>query len=275
MRLEFKLFLIMMPTLLLCNLLAYNLSEHTNIPHILIYLVFIVLVSITMILFFRKNLSRRISSLNAASPSSSYSLDESWKLLQAIDSNSINSHRLLLEICNLTSDSIITLDTELNITHANTQATNTLGTNLISTPIEKVISNADFLNTLKLAKHNLEALQINFSLKPSNKSYTAHIKPYLYKCTIDCFIIVIRNISKDEDIESRIQEFKASINHEIKTPITAILSASETIMQDDFSPEATKEFVPIIHKQAKKLVMVAKEINTLWATNVKKSNKAT
>ncbi len=272
MRLEFKIFLIITPILLLCNLLAYDLSEHTSIPHTLIYAIFIVLVSLILILLLRNRLNAKIQSLNSTPQGPIHSLDQAWELLQNMDSSSSNAYKLISEVSDMTSDSIIILDNKLlNIIGANTSARTILGKNITKSGITNVISDTAFLEALKLAQNKAYETKATFFLPSKNKSYLAVIKPHIWQGEIDRFIIVIRDVSKDLALESRIQEFKTNLNHELKTPITAILSASETIIQDDFSVEATKEFVPMIHKQAKKLVTVAKELNYLWTKRTSKT----
>lgn len=271
MRLEFKSFLILILTLFISNMIAQDISESTNVPHVLIYFVLTVLLSAVLIMWFTKYLSGKLRRLNNAPSTLMYSLDEAWKLVENIDTHLSSNEKLISEVKELVSDNIIVLDTQLKVTDANAVAFSNFGKNIVGLDVEDIINDSGFLGALKLAELNASELRTNFVLPSNNKTYKAIIKPHLWHGELNRFIIAMHDVSKDLELEDRIQEFNINLSHEIRTPITAILTASETIIQDDFAKEVSEEFVPIIHKQSQKLVRLTKEMNKLWVSNISKS----
>ncbi len=268
---EFRWSMILISLLLFCNLLSQSISIYLDISQTLSYFVLIVLVNCILILMLKIYLNKNVIKLNNFSNTSIYSVDEVWKLVRGIDAELSDKEKLIDGIKNLVSDNIILLDDQKKVIDANAEAINNFGKNIIGIDIEDIIKDSGFLGALKLAELNVSELGTNFILPANGKTYRAVIKPHLWHGELNKFIIVMHDVSKDLELEDRIQEFNRNLSHEIKTPITAILTASETIIQDDFIKSVAKEFVPIIHKQSLKLVKLTKEMNKLWVTNVSKS----
>jgi two-component system sensor histidine kinase VicK len=72
------------------------------------------------------------------------------------------------------------------------------------------------------------------------------------------FIIVIDNISEEVSLESKQNEFLANVSHELKTPITTIMSYSETMLLDieDNEPvknNSQKEYLEIIIQESMRM----------------------
>lgn len=256
--------------LLLSNKLAYDLSESTDTSYVLIHSILIISVSAILVLLLNKYLSIKLRKLNNAPSTPVHTLDEAWSLVRNIDTHLSSKEKLIAEITELVSDNIIILNPQLKIIDSNPEANSNFGKDIIGMDIEDAINDSGFLGALKLSELNVSELKTNFVM-PNNKTYKAIIKPHLWHGVLKRFIIVIHDVSKDLELEDRIQEFNRNLNHEIRTPITAILTASETIIQDEFAKEVSEEFVPIIHKQSQKLVKLTKEMNKLWASNVSKT----
>jgi len=268
MKLELKIFLLLTSVLLLSNMLGEYLVVNSGMPSILVYFIVVVMLSGFLVLLINRFMIGAIAKIsgNFNERSLNGSLSHIIKIHESVNKGA----KFVDSLGDLVSDSIIVMDKEHKIVKANANAMGCLGKNIIGCNVESVISDSGFLGALKLAELNESELRINFTATPKNKAYKAVIKPYLWEGEVECFLIVMHDITNDLQLEERIQEFNINLSHEIKTPITAILSASETIIQDDFAREVSKEFVPIIHNQSRKLAKLVKDMDKLWENNVSK-----
>jgi len=259
MKLELKIFLLLTSVLLLSNMLGEYLVVNSGMPSILVYFIVVVMLSGFLVLLINRFMIGAIAKIsgNFNERSLNGSLSHIIKIHESVNKGA----KFVDSLGDLVSDSIIVMDKEHKIVKANANAMGCLGKNIIGCNVESVISDSGFLGALKLAELNESELRINFTATPKNKAYKAVIKPYLWEGEVECFLIVMHDITNDLQLEERIQEFNINLSHEIKTPITAILSASETIIQDDFAREVSKEFVPIIHNQSRKLAKLVKDMD--------------
>ena len=66
-------------------------------------------------------------------------------------------------------------------------------------------------------------------------------------------LFVMRDVSYAKKNESLRREFVAGVSHELKTPITAIKMAAETLEFTPDDPEAAKRFIAIIEREAERM----------------------
>jgi PAS domain S-box-containing protein len=66
-------------------------------------------------------------------------------------------------------------------------------------------------------------------------------------------LIVIQDLSEDRRLEVRQQRFLANAAHELKTPITTILGASDLLLAGDEDPEVRRRFLKHIFTEARRM----------------------
>jgi len=67
-------------------------------------------------------------------------------------------------------------------------------------------------------------------------------------------LIVINDVTKLTELEEMRKNFAANVSHELKTPLTVIKGAVETLLDDESaSPETSKKFLKIIRKHCDRL----------------------
>ncbi|MDF3047045.1 MAG: histidine kinase [Candidatus Midichloriaceae bacterium] len=268
MKLELKIFLLLASVLLLSNVLGEYLILHSGMPNFLVYFVVVILFSGFLVLLINRYMIRVIAKV--VNNFDERSLNGSVSYIARMHESINKSTKFIDSLGSLISDSIVIIDKDHKVVKANLNAVGFLGKDIVGRTIESVISDSGFLGALKLAELNTTELRVNLTATPKNKAYKVIIKPYLWEGEVECFLIVMQDITNDLELEERIQEFNINLSHEIKTPITAILSASETIIQDDFAKEVSKEFVPIIHSQSQKLAKLVRDMDKLWENNASK-----
>ncbi|WP_303720735.1 ATP-binding protein [Malonomonas rubra] len=73
-------------------------------------------------------------------------------------------------------------------------------------------------------------------------------------------LIVLHDLTRLRQLESVRRDFVANVSHELKTPITAIRGAVETLIDDDSSDPATQRFLEIIFKQNNRLNALVEDL---------------
>jgi two-component system sensor histidine kinase VicK len=56
-------------------------------------------------------------------------------------------------------------------------------------------------------------------------------------------IVVIQDVTEQEELELMRKEFVANVSHELKTPITSIRGYSETLLENEMDRETEKNFM--------------------------------
>jgi len=73
-------------------------------------------------------------------------------------------------------------------------------------------------------------------------------------------LVIGRDIRRRKQMEREILDFISRISHDLRTPLTAIVSSSEILLNYDEDPEIRREFLGIIHRQAEHLATMIDEI---------------
>lgn len=76
-------------------------------------------------------------------------------------------------------------------------------------------------------------------------------------------MVVIQDITKQENIENSRREFVANVSHELKTPITTIKTYIETMMENDLDRDTEKGFLEIVNKESDRMSRLISDLLTL------------
>jgi len=72
-------------------------------------------------------------------------------------------------------------------------------------------------------------------------------------------------VSADATAQVELQEFIAGLSHQLKTPLTAIIGLTETLLKKDLAPSTQSRFLEKIGDQARRLSSVLDDLLTLSA----------
>ncbi len=72
--------------------------------------------------------------------------------------------------------------------------------------------------------------------------------------------LFIHNITEEENAQAIRRQFSANVSHELKTPLTSIMGASELISNGLVKPEDVKKFASNIHTEATRLLTLVQDI---------------
>jgi PAS domain S-box-containing protein len=75
-------------------------------------------------------------------------------------------------------------------------------------------------------------------------------------------VYAFRDLTVERGLEQAKSEFIATISHELRTPMTAVLGAAKTLLRDDIelSPERRRELLEMIGAQGTRLTQITEEI---------------
>ncbi|MGM0379882.1 MAG: ATP-binding protein [Bacillota bacterium] len=73
-------------------------------------------------------------------------------------------------------------------------------------------------------------------------------------------VFVLRDITKREELDRMRKEFVANVSHELKTPLTSIMSYSETLINDDYPKDLRKKFLGVINNEADRMTRLVRDL---------------
>ncbi len=113
----------------------------------------------------------------------------------------------------------------------------------------------------------VDRIEISNELESDKNFYSVHVVPVELSSGLKV-VASIQNITNTKELE-RLQkinrmknDFVASVSHELKTPLSAILAYSETILDsvDDLDPETLKQFVGTIKNEGEHLQSIVSDM---------------
>jgi two-component system sensor histidine kinase VicK len=79
--------------------------------------------------------------------------------------------------------------------------------------------------------------------------------------SITGIIVVIQDVTEQENLEKMRKEFVANVSHELKTPITSIRGYSETLLEDkEIDKETSSKFLEVINKEAERMARLVSDL---------------
>jgi two-component system phosphate regulon sensor histidine kinase PhoR len=91
-----------------------------------------------------------------------------------------------------------------------------------------------------------------------------HLRARLIRAADDVVVLVLHDLSEVKRLELRRRDFMSAVSHELKTPLTAILGFTETILEDDaIAAPQMRVFVERIARQADRLAVLVRDVLTL------------
>jgi len=143
------------------------------------------------------------------------------------------------------------------------------GNNIQGSNITELGFTAPLIGAAKLAMKNDSTVRIPFT--KDNDNYYADVFPITWKDTTTHIVFLMRDVSEENKFSALLQEFSVNFGHDMRTPITAIVSAAQTIAQDDLiSSKEGKEFLDIILKHSNRLIKLSEDFSRI--TTVEKAS---
>lgn len=161
-------------------------------------------------------------------------------------------------------DGAITLDEEMNVTWCNPMASEHTGLNLES---DRGFSIFNILRTPEFAAYARqdawpEPLLLHLTHDGRDRALLIQLTPYGVKQ----FLIVTRDVTQLEKLETTRKDFVANVSHELRTPLTVLAGFLETMHdmpQESISDEQREQYHALMVEQASRMQAIVDDLLTL------------
>ena len=109
-----------------------------------------------------------------------------------------------------------------------------------------------------------ESLILKITLEGKNQSIMMRLVPYAN----DQLLLITRDLTHIEKLETTRRDFVANVSHEMRTPLTVLSGFLETMLEapkDALSPEQTHHYLKLMHEQALRMEALVSDLLTLSA----------
>lgn len=162
-------------------------------------------------------------------------------------------------------EGIIAVDNDERVIRLNAAAANLFDT-VVPTepgrPIQELIRHAEFQRFVGRALASKEPLEDELTLLGIEKRYL-HVQAAPLMGKLDDrvgVLIVLHDLTRLRQLESVRRDFVANVSHELKTPITAIRGAVETLLDEVTEEIPVHQFLRIIFKQSERLNALVEDL---------------
>lgn len=162
-------------------------------------------------------------------------------------------------------EGIIAVDNDERVIRLNTAAASLFDT-VVPTepgrPIQELIRHAELQRFVGRALSSEEPLEDELTLLEAEKRYL-HVQaaPLMGKLNDRVgVLVVLHDLTRLRQLESVRRDFVANVSHELKTPITAIRGAVETLLDEETEETPEHQFLRIIFKQSERLNALVEDL---------------
>jgi two-component system, OmpR family, phosphate regulon sensor histidine kinase PhoR len=170
-------------------------------------------------------------------------------------------------------DAVIALDTDFKCLWQNKTSVDLLG--LISsgqsiTTVLRKIEFVDWLNQKKSEQFGsvperaqLLQLTISSSEETPQESIAEIFEAQLVEPAAPFALLILRNVTQREQLDTMRRDFVANVSHEIRTPLTVIHGFSETLRDQEFDRTQQNEYLDLIIRQSETLRLLVDDLLAL------------
>jgi two-component system phosphate regulon sensor histidine kinase PhoR len=149
-------------------------------------------------------------------------------------------------------DPALMVDGQGRVLHANAAAREVLETDPEGRHLSASIRNPAVLDAVAAAAAGEEAVNVDYELRvPMPRSFRAHVAPLGQGHGA---LLVLRDLTREQQIERMRADFVANASHELRTPLTALTGFLETILGAARNDEkARAKFLGLMKSQAERM----------------------
>lgn len=165
-------------------------------------------------------------------------------------------------------EGIIAVDNDERVLRLNSAASQLFGIsaqNGTGKPLQEMIRHAELQRFVSRALTSQQPLEDELSFHGVDKrSLHVQAAPLTGKDGERIgVLIVLHDLTRLRQLESVRKDFVANVSHELKTPITAIRGAVETLLDEDDLNDVEQQFLQIIFKQSERLNALVEDLLNL------------
>jgi len=154
-------------------------------------------------------------------------------------------------------DGLFVTDKDLRITLLNYHAKELLG-ECIDYSLRDIIADERFIQVCQdaIREGKGRETEIEFNLQ----TYSVIITPLKEKKEVTGEVVVMRNITRQKEMERMKTNFLSVVSHELKTPLTSIKAFSEMLLEEDLDTKTQREFAQLIDEEVDKLNQLLEDL---------------
>lgn len=172
--------------------------------------------------------------------------------------------RRMLEAAEALPDGAVTLDGQMQLTWCNRSASEHLGLDPkadIGFSIFNIVRAPEFAKYARLPKWD-EPLELHLHNGDQSRTLLLQLVHY----GTDRYLMVSRDITQIERLETTRKDFVANVSHELRTPLTVLSGFLETLEDmpaDSLTDEQRLRFVGLMREQAARMEAIVSDLLTL------------
>ncbi|HKQ94508.1 MAG TPA: ATP-binding protein [Aestuariivirgaceae bacterium] len=166
-------------------------------------------------------------------------------------------------------DPFIVLDGEGVIAIANRAAEEVMETSLLGQPISIAVRSPQILEAVEGVATGGEAVHVDYERRvPVERRFQAFIAPIAIPAaesrTRRPILIVLRDLTREQQIERMRADFVANASHELRTPLASLLGFIETLLGSARNDATARDkFLPLMRTQAERMKRVIDDLLSL------------
>lgn len=182
---------------------------------------------------------------------------------QTIDRLQSDMERML-EAAEALPDGAVTLDGQMNLTWCNRSAREHLGLQSdtdVGRSIFNMVRAPEFLTYARSGRWE-EPLQLHIQGPDQPRTLLVQLVDY----GLDRYLMVTRDITQIERLETTRKDFVANVSHELRTPLTVLTGFLETLQDmppDSLTAEQRLRYVSLMQEQAARMEAIVSDLLTL------------
>lgn len=154
-------------------------------------------------------------------------------------------------------DGVFATDKDLKVILLNYKASELLGKG-IGCSLKDLIMDEEFLQVYQDSA--VKGRGVEKEIEFDRQTYAVIITPVKEKEEVIGQVAVMRNITKQKEMERLKSNFLSVASHELKTPLTSIKSFSEMLIEEELDINTQQEFIQIIDEESDRLARLLEDL---------------
>ncbi len=154
-------------------------------------------------------------------------------------------------------DGVFATDKDLKVILLNHKAEELLG-KCIGYSLKNKILDEEFIRVYQNSA--VKGRGVEKEIEFDGQTYAVIITPVKEKKEVTGQVAVLRNITKQKEMERLKSNFLSVASHELKTPLTSIKSFSEMLIDEELDKNTQQEFIQLINEESDRLARLLEDL---------------